>query len=141
MRKVFLVDHDFPPTEADMAAAAAAGAAEVVCGIPEALARDGVASFGYHELPDPPAAVPDSVEMRKAQLEMLATPWPAAGAGASLLDAVEALVGQSPRAIQIEWAKADRIHRRRDLVVAMQAGFGIADTAMDQLFRAAAARP
>lgn len=55
MRTVYIVDHPYPPTSGDLAAAASAGAAEVICGIPPALAREGVSTFGYHEIADPDA--------------------------------------------------------------------------------------
>jgi hypothetical protein len=71
MRTVYLVDHDLPPTEEDLAAATSAGAAEVICGIPEALADAGIDTFGYHEIADPAPVVPQSVSMRQARLALL----------------------------------------------------------------------
>jgi hypothetical protein len=86
------------------------------------------------------APVPQLIEMRKAKLQMLATPWPAAGEGATLLDAVDAAIAASPRALQIEYA-GTMLSRTRDVVVGLQAAFGINDATMDALFIAAAARP
>lgn len=53
MRKIYIVDHEWPPTTEDLAAAEAAGATEVLCGGGSALARLGVATFGFHELSPP----------------------------------------------------------------------------------------
>lgn len=70
MRIVFLVDHGFPPTPDDMAAAAAVGAPEVICGIPPALAALGIASFGRHEIEEAPraSAGPSADQVRAALL-------------------------------------------------------------------------
>lgn len=48
MRKLYVVDHAWPPTQADLAAAAAAGATETHCGLSPALQALGVSTFGYH---------------------------------------------------------------------------------------------
>lgn len=94
------------------------------------------------ELANPPGpAIPQLIEMRKAQLEMADTAWPAAGEGATLLDAVETLVAAGSRALQIEWAKGTQLSRTRDVVVGMQAALGIDDATMDALFISADARP
>jgi hypothetical protein len=137
MRTIFIVDHPLPPTEGDLAAAADAGASEVFCGIPAALADLGISTFGYHEIADPPAPVPQLIEMRKAVLEMDATEF---GEG-TLLEATEALVAASPRAVQLEWARATHLSRTRDVVIGMQAALSISDETMDALFIAANARP
>lgn len=51
MRKLWVVDHPYPPTAEDISAAAASGAAEIVCSpIPPRLAAQGVGTAGYHEI-------------------------------------------------------------------------------------------
>jgi hypothetical protein len=132
MRKVFLLDHEFPPTEADIAAATNAGAAEVICGIPEALATLGIDSFGYHEIADPGPVVPASVSMRQARLALL---------GAGLLDTVQAYIDSAPKATQIEWNYATDIWRSRDLVSSIGGSLGLTSDQIDALFIAAAAIP
>lgn len=139
MRKLFLVDHDFPPTPDDLTAASDAGATEVVCGIPPALSAEGITTFGYHEITDP-VVVPTSVSMRQARLELLATPSPAGG-GQTLLDVVGAYIATQPQATQIEWDYASDIWRDRDLVVGIGAALGLTDAQIDGLFIAAAAIP
>lgn len=58
MRKVYIVDHDEPGTDEDVSAATDAGASEIICGIPPALAQLGISTFGYHEIADPDAPTP-----------------------------------------------------------------------------------
>jgi hypothetical protein len=132
MRKVFLLDHDFPPTEEDITAATDAGAAEVICGIPEALAALGIDSFGYHEIADPTPPVPQVVSMRQAQLALF---------GAGRLDAVEAAVAAADKATQIWWATSRDVERQNAVLKAVQAGLGWPDAEVDALFVAAAALP
>lgn len=139
MRKIFIVDHDFPPTADDLIAATIVGAAEVVCGIPPTLAAEGIDTFGYHEVVDP-TVVPASVSMRQARLELLATPSPAGG-GQTLLDVVAGYIATQPQATQIEWNYATDIWRDRDLVIGIGAALGLTDAQIDALFIAAAAIP
>jgi hypothetical protein len=84
-----------------------------------------------------PPPVPQMIEMRKAVLQMDATEF---GDG-TLLEATEALVAASPRAVQLEWARATHLSRTRDVVLGMQAALSISDATMDALFIAANARP
>jgi hypothetical protein len=116
------------PTPAPTGQVIASVAVEMVAGVPTQ-----VATYA-------PAPVPQVIEMAKAKLQMLDTPWPAAGEGATLLDAVEAAVVAGGRALQIEFSRTT-LSRTRDLVVGLQAGFGISDAQMDALFIAADARP
>ena len=81
--------------------------------------------------PDPPG-VPHSVSMRQARLALL---------GAGLLDSVDAVVAQSPRAVQIEWEFATDVWRDRDLVASLGGALGLTDDQIDGLFIAAAAIP
>jgi hypothetical protein len=110
---------------------------KLVDGVPVEMTEEQVAA---EFPPHPPAPVPQMIEMRKAKLQMLATPWPAAGEGATLLDAVEAAIAASSRELQIEYA-GTTLSRTRDVVVGLQAAFGIDDATMDALFLAANARP
>jgi hypothetical protein len=132
MRKVFLLDHDFPPTEEDITAATDAGAAEVICGIPEALAALGIDSFGYHEIADPPAPPIEPVSMRQAQLALLA---------AGRLDAVEAAIAGANKATQIWWATSPMLSRDNDVLKAVQLALGWSEEDVDALFAAARALP
>jgi hypothetical protein len=132
MRTVYLVDHDLPPTEEDLAAATSAGAAEVICGIPEALADAGIDTFGYHEIADPAPVVPQSVSMRQARLALL---------DGGLLDTVQAYIDSTPKATQIEWDYATDIWRSRDLVSSIGVSLGLTSDQIDALFIAAASIP
>ena len=83
--------------------------------------------------PEPaPPGVPHSVSMRQARLALL---------GAGLLDSVDAVVAQSPRAVQIEWEFATDVWRDRDLVASIGGALGLTDDQIDALFIAAAAIP
>jgi len=81
--------------------------------------------------PEPPG-VPHSVSMRQARLALL---------GAGLLDSVDAVVAQSPRAVQIEWEFATDVWRDRDLVASLGGALGLTDDQIDALFIAAKAIP
>lgn len=129
MRKIY-VAASFPPSEADLAAAADAGATEVVSGIPESLAAQGVTTFGYHEIADPAPVVPQSVSMRQARLALL---------DGGLLDTVQAYIDSAPKATQIEWDYATDIWRTRDLVNSIGGALGLTSDQIDALFISAAA--
>lgn len=63
MRKVYLIEFG-PPTPEDFAEAHALGAAEIIVGIPEALADIGITTYGFHEVPqneEPRRTLPKSV--------------------------------------------------------------------------------
>lgn len=98
-RTVYLVDHDFPPTEDDLAAAALAGAAEVICGMPEALARAGIDSFGYHEIAEPPAPDPSAEPVPMWRVRVIL-------AMDGIEDAVDAAVSGLPDSDQTRGIKA-----------------------------------
>lgn len=74
--------------------------------------------------------VPSVVDMRQAQLALLA---------AGLLDAVEAAIAARPRADQITWAKAATVERGDPLIAAVAPGLGLSGAQIDALFAAAAA--
>ena len=81
--------------------------------------------------PEPPG-VPRSVSMRQARLALL---------GAGLLDSVDAVVAQSPRAVQIEWEFATDVWRDRDLVASLGGALNLTSNQIDALFIAAKAIP
>jgi hypothetical protein len=58
MRRIYITDRPYPADAATVAAATATGATEIVHGITPALSIVGIATFGYHELADPPPPPP-----------------------------------------------------------------------------------
>lgn len=107
MRKVYLVNHAFPPTPEDLAAAALAGAGEVICGLPPALAAAGVDGYGYHEIDDAPAVVPDQVDLWRVRVIL---------AEDGILDDVDAAIAGQPQPIQERWRGAPKFVRSSPLV-------------------------
>ncbi len=130
MRKVFLVNHDRPATDADLSAAAGYGAAEVICGIPDALARAGISTFGYHEITETPA-IPQAVSMRQARLALL---------NAGLLSSVKTAVAAND-ATEVWWDTSLVVERTNSVLASVQATLGLSDAQVDALFMAAAALP
>jgi hypothetical protein len=53
MRRVWITDRPYPADAATIAAATAAGATEIVHGVPASLAALGVDTLGLHEIPEP----------------------------------------------------------------------------------------
>lgn len=80
-----------------------------------------------------PNAVPPSVTMRQARLELL---------GAGKLDlvqpAINALAEPQKSAAQIEWDYSNEVHRNEPFVQLMGAALGLDSAALDSLFIAAA---
>jgi hypothetical protein len=56
MRRLWITDRPYPADAATIAAAAAAGATEIVHGVPPTLAALGIDTLGLHQLPDPEPA-------------------------------------------------------------------------------------
>lgn len=84
------------------------------------------------EIPDPPAPVPESVSILRAQLALDA---------AGLLDDVEAYMADpsAPKAHKIFWAKIDLLWRDSDVLATVAGHLGLTSEQIDDLFRAAAA--
>jgi hypothetical protein len=75
--------------------------------------------------------VPKEVQMGQAQLALLAFTFPD---GTNLLDKVDAIMAQQPRADQVTWNKAMYVMRDNALVSRMQVALGLTDAQIDQLF-------
>lgn len=72
-----------------------------------------------------------SVSMRQAELALL---------DADLLDDIELLVANMPRAAQIEWKRAQVVEREHPLIAYVQKVKGLTDEQIDDLFTDAARR-
>lgn len=81
--------------------------------------------------PPPPA----EVTMRQAQLAMLAFTYQD---GTNLLDKVNTLIAQQPRASQITWNASSVVQRGNALIAGLQPALGLTDAQIDQLFITAA---
>lgn len=81
------------------------------------------------QAPPPAPLVPDVVTMRQARLALLA---------AGKLDAVNAVMAQSPRPVQITWDTAGTVERTNPLIEALAPQLGLTDAALDNLFIEAA---
>ena len=73
--------------------------------------------------------VPDSIDMRRARLALLAASHLAAVNAA--IEAMESDAGEDAR---IEWEYATTIKRDHPLVAAMQQALGLSDQQLDDLF-------
>lgn len=84
-------------------------------------------------LPPAPAVslVPSEVTMRQAQLAMLSVTEPD---GSTLLDKVNALIAQQPRAAQVTWNASSSVQRGNPLVAQIGAALGLSSADLDQLF-------
>lgn len=136
MRKLFIVDHDFPPTSEDLAAAATAGATEIICGIPPALADLGITTFGYHEVAPPPAPPPPEVPMWRVRVIL---------AQDGKLDAVDAAVATLPQETQERWKSAPNFVLAsplvQGLVAALGPSLGLDQAAVEDILTRAVALP
>lgn len=86
-----------------------------------------------------PPPVPQLVEMGKAKLEMLDTPWPPNAPTTTLWAGVKALA-EADEALAIELSRP-YLSRTRDKTLELQAYFGLSDEVTDAMFIAANARP
>lgn len=73
--------------------------------------------------------VPSVVTRRQAMLALLA---------AGKLDAVEAVISQAPRAVQITWEAAQDFERTNHLIEALAPQIGLTESDIDSLFSEAA---
>lgn len=73
--------------------------------------------------------VPSVVTRRQAMLALLA---------AGKLDAVEAVISQAPRAVQITWEAAQDFERTNPLIEALAPQIGLTESDIDSLFSEAA---
>lgn len=83
MRNIWITDQPYPTSDAVRAEAAAAGATEIVHGITPSLAALGIATLGFHTIPDPPES-PDPRAELLARLD-----------DAVLLDEIRAVVADA----------------------------------------------
>lgn len=81
--------------------------------------------------PRPVSLVPGEVTMRQAQLAMLSVIEPD---GSTLLDKVNALIAQQPRAAQVTWNASSSVQRGNPLVAQIGAALGLSSADLDQLF-------
>lgn len=85
--------------------------------------------------PPAPPPVPDAIDMRQAELMLVAVPH---GEG-TRLDAVNAYIATQPQKVQIEWRRASELRRDHPMVAIMALFFEQTEADVDQFFRDGAA--
>jgi len=111
---------------------------KVIDGVVMEMSAEEEAEF-LASLPPAHGTVPQLIEMGKAKLQMLDTPWPPNAPTTTLWAEVKALAA-ADEALSIELSR-QFLSRTRDKTLELQAYFGLSDEAVDAMFIAADARP
>lgn len=105
----------------------------------EPLTEEELAQQAIDEAAAAVVPVPQLIEMGKAKLELLATPWPPGSPTTTLWAEVKALAAADEE-LAIELSRT-HLSRTRDKTLQLQAYFGLSDEVVDAMFIAANARP